>query len=471
MGDPKILETDEDVLSTLHSDGKRRWMYPTLSRGKFLKNRLILGWGLIVFFLALPIVKIGGKPAIFLDVLHREFTFFGITLYPTDTILLMLASLLGVASVILFTAVFGRVWCGWACPQTVYMEFVYRPIEVFFEGKPMQRKKRDDGPLTGEKFARKTGKYLAYTVVSFGLANTFVAYFASWAQLGEWMSSNPVDNWGFFVMMAGTTGLMVFNFGYFREQMCTIACPYARIQSVLQDRDSLVVSYDPGRGETRGRRNKKQRETEKSGGDIGMGDCVDCGACVRTCPTGIDIREGLQMECIGCTQCIDACDHIMVKTNKPVGLIRYTSENELEGKPAHIARPRTFLYSAILLTLGTTFVYLLLNREPVDVNIVRAVGAPYTMLGDKVMNRVRIRVQNRSGKDATFTINVTEPAGAEVKMIGAKDFEVQNGKTKWVEAFILTPNAAFTDGQAQAVFDISNDHGQSTPWNFTLLGP
>ncbi len=466
MGDPNIMNSPpEDVLSTLHADGRRRWMYPVPEKGPWWKRRFVVAWSLIIIFLAFPMVKIGGKPSIFLDLARREFTFFGLTLYPTDSFLLTLFLLTGFVFVLLFTTVAGRVWCGWACPQTVYMEFLYRPIERLIEGKETARRRRDEAPSSFDRTWRKTLKFTIFTVISAFLAHTFVAYFVSWDSLIHWMTGAPTEHWGYFVMMGITTALILFNFGYFREQMCTIACPYARIQSVLLDRDSLIVSYDEARGEKRGKRSKKAEIS-------GLGDCVDCGACVRTCPTGIDIRDGLQMECITCTQCIDACDAIMIQVGKPVGLIRYTSENALQGSPAKLLRPRSILYVVVLAVVTTGFLWALSNRTPIDVNIGRVVGAPFTMLGeDKVMNRLRFRVQNRSGADASFEIEIDEPDEAEIKIGGRKNFVIKNGESERVEAFVIVPKSEFHDGRVNARFKIENDRGESEDAVFTLIGP
>lgn len=465
MGESNIVESPEDVLSTLHSDGRRRWMYPVPEKGPWWKRRFVVAWVLMIVFIGLPMLKIAGKPAVLLDLAHTEFTFFGLTLYSTDTFLLTLFLLSSFIFILLFTTVAGRVWCGWACPQTVYMEFLYRPIERLIEGKETARKRRDEAPSSFDRTWRKVLKLSIFFVISAFLAHTFVAYFVSWDSLLTWMTEPPTKHWGYFVMMGLTTALILFNFGYFREQMCTIACPYARIQSVLLDQDSLIVSYDKARGEKRGKRSRKADLT-------GLGDCVDCGACVRTCPTGIDIRDGLQMECITCTQCIDACDAIMIQVGKPVGLIRYTSENALENKAAKLFRPRSVLYVAVLVLVSSAFLWALSNRTPIDVNIGRVVGAPFTMLGeDKVMNRLRFRVQNRSGKDASFTVKVTEPAGAELKMIGPGTFDVQNGQSERVEAFVIVPKTTFKAGQVNSLFNISSNGGQEETATFTLIGP
>ncbi len=472
MSDPNILESPEDVLSTLHSDGSRRWLYPVPSKGRYWKARLVVAWALMAIFIGLPLVKIGGKPAIFLDVMQREFTFFGLTLYATDTFLLTIFLITFLIGIVLFTALLGRVWCGWACPQTVYLEYVFRPIERLIEGKESKRRRRDEGPLTFDKAWRKTIKFIVFGAISLFLAHTFVAYFVSWDNLIEWMTGPPTEHWPFFVMMAVTSGLILFDFGYFREQMCTITCPYARIQSVLQDRDSLIVSYDPGRGEPRGRRNKEQRKQEKQGVHLDLGDCIDCYACVRTCPTGIDIRDGLQMECVACTQCIDACDDIMDSIGKPRGLIRYTSENALEDKEPRIVRGRTVLYSVIFAVLASSLVYMFQTRGAVEVNVGRVVGAPFSALGeDQIMNRLRFRVQNRAADPAEFTISAIKPEGTEVKLGGLQTLKVAPGKTERIETFVVVPRTAFSDGQAEATFKVSSEGGLSEEVDFTLLGP
>lgn len=470
MSDPRVLESPEEVLSTLHADGRRRWLYPVPSHGKFWKARFVVAWVLIAFFVGMPLVKIGGKPAIFLDIMHREFTFFGLTLYATDTLLYMFAMIIGVFSVIVVTAVFGRVWCGWGCPQTVYLEFVFRPIERLIEGKENQRRRRDEAGSSFDKLRRKTLKFIIYSILSVGLAHTFVAYFVSWDSLIEWMTGPPAEHWGFFVMMAITSALILFDFGYFREQMCTIACPYARIQSVLQDEDSMIVSYDPNRGEPRGKRSKAQYTQEREGVKLNLGDCINCFACVRTCPTGIDIRDGLQMECVGCTQCMDACDAIMISIAKPVGLIRYTSENALENKPSKILRPRTMLYAVVFVLLSSGFFWLLTHREPIDLNVTRAATDPYVMVGDKVMNQLKFRVQNRTGQDGEFRFIIPEPPGVEIKLQGLTSLQIEDGKTERIGAFILVPKEAFQKGSVKTRIQVTNGQ-EVAEFPYTLIGP
>ena len=473
LEDIGILEAPEEVLSTMTRDGKRKWLYPIPSKGSFNRQRLILGWALIVLFVMLPVVHIGGKPAVFLDFIHREFTFFGFTFFPTDTFLLLLLLISAFLSIVIFTALFGRVWCGWGCPQTVYLEFVFRPIERWIEGKEHVRKKRNEGPWTWDKIWRRSARFTVYTLISFALANVFVSYFVGWSNLLEWMTRPPTEHWGFFLMMAATTGLILYDFGYFREQMCTIACPYARFQSVLLDADSLIVSYDPNRGEPRSRRSKKKMQQEEAGLLPAQGDCIDCFACVRTCPTGIDIRDGLQMECVACTQCIDACDEIMDKIDKPRGLIRYTSERALEDKTTRTFRPRTVIYLVLLALLLTAFTLTLSLRGSYDINVGRSAGEPFTELPDgRITNRLRFRVRNLATTPTSFTIVPVSPEGSELRIVGTTPVRLEGGEMKRLETWVLIPHSAFVESSTQeGVYKIVFQNGDTKEVTFPLLGP
>ena len=457
-----ILDAPEPVLSTMAADGRRRWMYPQESHGRYLRRRRVVAWALVVLFALLPVVRVGGRPAVLLDVAARAFTFFGTTFYPTDTVLLLLLALTVGVGVLLFTALYGRVWCGWACPQTVYLEFVFRPIERLVEGDEHVRKRRDEGPWTAEKAGRKALKWALFLGVAAVLAHVFVSYFAGWDRLLRWMTRDPREHPGYFLLMAGTTALVAFDFGVFREQMCTLACPYARLQSVLLDADSLLVAYDETRGEPRGR--GKQREA--------LGACVDCFACVRTCPVGIDIRDGLQMECIACTQCIDACDAIMDRTGQPRGLIRYASEHEIDGEPTRRLRGRTALYGLLFAGLLTAFVAAVATRDPYAVTVGRSVGAPYVAMPDgAVANRLVFRVRNQRPAPTAFTVEPLAPAGLRVRVIGRTPVPVGAGALARVEAFVLAPPAALAGGQAEGRFRVRFADGTVREEAFALLGP
>ncbi len=468
----EILESPEEVLSTLTVEGKRRWIYPIRSKGRFDRRRLIVAWVLIALFVGLPLIKINGKPAILLHLATREFTFFGTTFYPTDTFLLLLILVGSVFSIIVLTALLGRVWCGWGCPQTVYLEYVFRPIERWIEGPEHVRKRRNEGPWTFEKVWRKSARFGIYLAISLGLAHVFLAYFVGWDDLSSWLTRSPLEHTGSFFTMAFTTGLILFDFGYFREQMCTITCPYARMQSVLLDRDSLIVSYDPSRGEPRAKRGKKKLALEAAGEIPARGDCIDCAACVRTCPTGIDIRDGLQMECIACTQCIDACDVIMDNIGKPRGLIRYTSENEIAGKPARNVRPRTVIYVSILAVIVVALATLLATRSSFDINVGRVTGAPFVELPDgKIANRLRLRVRNQTGERVAYTVVVEDPAGAEVQFVGVSPIELEPGEMKRSEVFVVLPASDLPNGRRETTLRFDFGEGVSETARYTLLGP
>ena len=403
-----LTQPEERVLSTLNADGSRRWLRPRLSRGRFLRWRRVVAYALIAIFTLIPHLRMNGKPLVLLDIIRREFTFFGKTFLPTDTLLLALLLLIVFFSIFLVTALAGRVWCGWACPQTVYLEFVYRPIERLLEGAPGQRK-----PTTMLGL-RKFIRFALYLLVSAFLAHTFLSYFVGTENLRRWIFHSPHEHPVAFLVAIATTGLMMFDFGYFREQVCIVACPYARFQSALLDRDSMIITYDYKRGEPRGKA-RKTRPGLAPGQALALpvlGDCIDCTMCVQTCPTGIDIRQGLQLECIGCAQCIDACDAVMDKIGRPLGLIRYSSQRAIEEGRARILRPRVVIYPLILLALVAAFVLVLANKRDAEFFLLRERGLPFqTLASGDIANQMRIRITNRTDDPAEYTVElVGEPA-------------------------------------------------------------
>lgn len=456
-----ILESPEEVLSTLNSDGTRKWLYPTVSKGKWWKRRAIVGYILIAIFIAMPVLKINGNPAMLFDIFTWKAFLFGMVFSPTDTELLMVFGLALLAIVLLFTALFGRVWCGWGCPQTVYLEFIYRPIEEFFEGKPNKRRRADQGKIKGKYLGKKIAKWTFFFLFSLLLSFIFVAYLVSWERLIDFMINSPFEHPSVLGLVGGMNALILFDFGYFRDQMCTIACPYARFQSVLQDRDSMIVSYDPGRGEPRGKKRKNA--------DLELGDCVACNACVRTCPTGIDIREGLQMECVGCLQCIDACDEIMIKVGRPVGLIRYTSENTLAEKPSPLIRPRTILYSILTLIVVSVLVMLLTSLDPVSVKIFRTGGAPFTLVKEGVTNTFKLRIENRSSELKKITLKKRKEM--RLFVAGGETFTLNAGKVKKVIIRPSIEKSYFKNGKAEITIDLETQDRNTFPILLHLVGP
>ncbi|MCA9782483.1 MAG: cytochrome c oxidase accessory protein CcoG [Candidatus Cloacimonetes bacterium] len=450
------------VLSTMNQDGSRKLMRPRLYAGRFFQRRRVLAWFLILAFSLIPYITIAGKPAIFLDLAHRQFTFFGKTLLATDTVILMLFMLSILVSIFLLTALIGRVWCGWACPQTVYMEFLFRPIERLFEGPPEQQRKLDQQG-GGIRRLAKNGVFLLIAVF---LAHTFLAYWVSVDVLLHWMRQSPLDHPGGFLVMAAVSTLVFIDFAWFREQTCLVACPYGRFQSVLLDRSSLIVGYDTTRGESRG--TTRDRREQK---DTSFGDCIDCGACVKTCPTGIDIRNGLQMECVNCTQCIDACDQVMDKLGKPRGLIRYSSQEELETGTRRFLRPRLLIYPTVLIVALTLLTIKLNSIKTADVTVLRGLSAPWTDLGDdRISNSLRVKVGNRDLEPRKFWISVTEPAEAQL-IAPENPIVVPGNGSHTATLFVILNEEAFEHGDVPTHIEVTDSLGFSQSVLYKLLGP
>lgn len=467
--DTPLLQPPDRVLSTLNADGSRRWLRPRPSPGTFLRWRRLVAWALIALFTALPHLRIGGKPAVLLDIVRREFTFFGITLLPTDTLLLALL-LIGIfLTVFLVTAMLGRVWCGWMCPQTVYLEFVYRPIERLLLGAPGRR---TPVPFKG---LRQVLRPIVYIAVSAFIAHTFLAYFVGTDNLRRWIFGAPTEHPVAFLAMAITTGLMLFDFGFFREQVCIVACPYARMQSALLDRDSMIISYDRARGEPRGVKRKRPAANADVHLDVvtpdRVGDCVDCTLCVQTCPTGIDIREGLQMECVGCAQCIDACDAVMSKLGRPTGLIRYSSQRAMEGGRTRLLRPRVVVYPVLLLIVAAAFITVLSRTGQTEVQVLRAAGLPFNRLDSgEIANQVRVRITNRTPEPRRYTLALVSPPGARLEA-SHNPIEVAAGTQRSDLVLLAVAPASFSTADLEAIIRIDDGQGWSAELPYRLLGP
>jgi len=461
---PAAPTTEEgSVLSTLNDDGSRRWLRPRPSDGRWITRRRAVAYFLIAIFTAIPHLRLHDRPLVLLDLTTRRFTILGHTFYPTDTLLLALF-LVGVfLSIFLFTALFGRVWCGWACPQTVYMEFLFRPIERFFEGTPGRAKK-------GWLQTSGAGKFLKYPVYFFAscfLAHTFLAYFVSTDTLRQWVTQSPFNHPAPFLVMAVVTGLMLFDFCFFREQTCLVACPYGRMQSTLLDRDSLIVSYDRNRGEPRG----KAVALPVIPDAPRPGDCVDCGMCVATCPTGIDIRNGLQMECVHCTQCMDACDTVMAKLQRPLGLIRYSSQSELAGAKRHVLRPRTIIYPVIIAAITTAFLFVLLREGPANVTVLRSRGAVYTTLDSgSIGNQIQVKIVNRRELPSSFSITTDGEKGV-VAQLQEKEITLAPGEMRTFPVLLVAPPDKFQRGKLPTHVVVTGPDNFKLWRPYTMAGP
>jgi cytochrome c oxidase accessory protein FixG len=460
-----LSRPSERVLSTLNTDGSRFWLRPKVSPGRFLTRRRVVAYALIALFVLLPRLRIGGHPAFQIDLVTREIFIGGGVFRPSDGFLLMLLGLTVVLTVFFVTALWGRVWCGWGCPQTVYLEHVFRPIERLWEGSPGEQRKLDARPLPGW---RRIGKWVTYVALSFAVANVFLAYFVGTDRLERWVTHSPMAHPVGFGVVVFVTALMFFDFTYFREQTCIVACPYGRLQSVLVDKQSLIVGYDAKRGEPRGKAAKKPLPVVD---EPRRGDCVDCGACVTTCPTGIDIRNGLQMECVGCAQCIDACDHVMDKLERPRGLIRYTSEDELAGKPRRVWRARTFIYPALLAVVGLLFVWNLGTRSATEVWVLRPAGPTFVDLGDgKVAAQVRLKLENKTEVTRIYRVTLLDTEVGTLRS-PMPQWTLAPGKSVELPLYVDVLRTSFHHGQRRVRLRLDDDHGWSRTLSINLIGP
>ncbi|MBI2497044.1 MAG: 4Fe-4S binding protein [Opitutae bacterium] len=418
-----------ESVTTISADGSRPFLYPTDARGRFTAARRLAAYVLIAIYLLLPWIPVNGYPALFLDVAARRFHFFGLTLAAQDAWLLFFG-VTGLGFVLFFlTALFGRLWCGWACPQTVFLDHVYRRIERWIEGDGLARRALKAAPMSADKFFRRTAKHALYIVVSLAITHLFLAYFVSIPELWHYMQSAPGEHWGAFLFVFIAAGILYFNFAWFREQLCIVICPYGRLQSALTDDHTLVIGYDGRRGEPRGKLSQGDRRQEAGGRETagmgalaemnlrspasglrppapGTGDCIACNRCVQVCPTGIDIRHGLQLECIGCAACIDACDEVMAKVKRPAGLIRYDSLAAFGGGVTRWLRPRTILYGVLMFVGAVVATFAFSTVKPMNFLVYRMSGAAYFVGHDEVRNQFLVRLVNKRTVPATFTLTL-----------------------------------------------------------------
>jgi len=399
----KQLPVLQENISALQKDGTRKKVVPADVHGRFIRWRRVVFYVLIAFYAVLPWVKIHGHPAILLDIQHRQFFLFGWSFNSQDTwLLFFLATALGF-SLITVTAFLGRIWCGWACPQTVFLEGLFRPLERLIEGNRNDRLKLSKAPWSLSKVLKRVALQSGYLIFSILVAHIFLSYFVSLSEVFSMVRQSPSEHPTAFLWAVGVTAVMYGNFSWFREQTCVGVCPYGRLQSVLIDTDSLVIGYDTSRGEPRGKLKKTNDEQPK-------GDCVDCDRCVVVCPTGIDIRNGLQLDCIACAQCIDACDEVMAKVGRPKGLVRYDSLNGLSKKPKRVLRPRVYLY-AVLGLIGIIVASFAFEKHTnFEANVLRLRGMPYSLDGGVVRNQFEVHLINKQSEPRSFRLRFEQDA-------------------------------------------------------------
>jgi len=417
-----------DKIATVDEQGKRVWIYPKKPNGRFYNARTYVSWVLLVFLFGIPFVKIGGEPLLLFNIIERKFILFGIRFLPQDFHLFVLAMLTLMVFIILFTVVFGRLFCGWVCPQTIFMEMVFRKIEYWIEGDANAQKRLNQEAWDTEKVFKKFSKQALFFIVAVLVANTFLAYIIGVDEVIQ-IAVEPIEqHYVGFSSMLLFSGAFFLVFSHLREQVCVTICPYGRLQGVMLDQDSIVVAYDFIRGEPRGKISKKDLSSQSI---IAKGDCVDCHLCVKVCPTGIDIRNGTQLECINCTACIDACDEVMDKVGRERGLIRYDSYNGIKESKKKIFTPRAIAYSSVLTFLVALNIFLLSQRSDVEVTIMRTAGMLYQEVGDdKISNLYNFQLVNKTNDTFPVELRIKGQMGA-IKLVGSTPItqpgEITNG--------------------------------------------
>jgi len=406
------LHPSRDFLTTVGADGSRRFVYPADVAGRFAAARRVLAAFLIAAYLFLPWIRVNGYPAVFLDTASRRFHLFGLTLAAQDLWLLFFL-ITGVGFSLFFvTSLLGRVWCGWACPQTIFLDHVYRRIERWIDGDAVRRRALNAAPWRAGKILRRISKHVLFIAVSAGVMHMLLSYFVSIPGLWRMMGAAPTEHWSAFVFIGAGTGILYFNFAWFREQLCIVICPYGRLQSALVDEHSLIIGYDGLRGEPR-----MNLKDARAPGAPPAGDCIDCDRCVQVCPTGIDIRQGLQLECIGCTACVDACDEVMGRLNRLPGLIRYDSLAGLLGHRTRWLRVRTAVYGVLLLIGAGVATWALSTVRPANFGVTRMIGAPYIVDSAFVRNQFLLRIVNKRTEPERFVLEINA-TGAVLRRSG-----------------------------------------------------
>jgi cytochrome c oxidase accessory protein FixG len=454
-----------DRQSTIGEDGSRLWVYPKKPKGILYNYRKITSFVLLAVLFIIPFIKVNGDPFMLFNVLERKFIIFGVMFYPQDFHLFVLSMIAFIVFIVLFTVIFGRIFCGWICPQTIFMEFLYRPIEYWIEGNNSQQRKLDQSPLDFNKFWRKGLKHLIFFLISFITAHFFLAYITGIDYVGKLITDGPFKHLAGFIGILAFSVVHYFVFAKLREQVCIIICPYGRLQGVLLDRNSIVISYDYKRGEPRAKYNPlEDRATKK------LGDCVECGSCQAVCPTGIDIRNGTQLECINCTACIDACNTVMRRIKKPEGLIRYASERTIADNTNIKFNIRILFYSVILTGLLLLIAFLFSRRTDIESTILRQKGTMFQEYDSlHYSNIYMIQVINKTRKTLQVDLVLDKPEG-EIKLVGGP-LVVKKGEVGEAQFLVLIKKSDLNSSNTEVEFKVMSGSEEMDEIKSTFVGP
>ena len=402
-------ETFRDSVGTMDTTGKRKWVYPRKPKGKYTNYRLLVSILLLIIYFSIPFIKINGNPVLLINIIERQFYILGQPFYPQDFFILALGAITSLVFIILFTVAFGRIFCGWICPQTIFLEMIFRKIEYAIEGDRNKQIRLDNQAWDSEKIWKRSLKWFSFMLISLIITHIMFMYIVGYEEVFNIMQQGPFEKPTNFLVMVLFTAAFYFVFAWFREQVCTMVCPYGRLQGVLIDKETINVFYDYKRGENRSK--WKKGEDRRA---AGKGDCIDCKQCVVVCPTGIDIRDGLQMECVNCTACIDACDEVMVKVGLPTGLIRYASEREIEEQTKFKFTTRMKAYTVVLALLTGFLGFLLYNRGEMEAKFLKQPGSSFFIRDGKITNTYNYTFLNKSNETKTVIIKIIEPKDGEI---------------------------------------------------------